>query len=203
VTVPDQQTRREGLLRAADAVVQREGAAASMASMAAEAGVTKPILYRHFGDKAGLYAALAARHTETLLEALTAALAETATPKERVRRTVDVYLSALEADPQVYSFLVQSEEAAPVRGQVRGFLRQLQEQLSRGISAELGLEPGDVRAPVWAAGIVGMVQSAGEWWLEVRATDPRAPSRADLSEQLTGLLWGAYGEASREPFREM
>src|SRR5438128_575544 len=143
MTVPDQLSRREGLLRAADAVVQREGAAASMASMAAEAGVTKPILYRHFGDKAGLYAALAARHTETLLEALTAALAETATPKERVRRTVDVYLAALEADPQVYSFLVQSEEAAPVRGQVRGFLRQLQEQLSRGIRAELGLDPAD------------------------------------------------------------
>ncbi|HUR03578.1 MAG TPA: TetR family transcriptional regulator [Nonomuraea sp.] len=191
------ESRREGLLRAADAVVQRDGAAASMAAMAAEAGVTKPILYRHFGDKAGLYAALAARHTETLMASLTAALAETATPKERVRRTVDVYLAALEADPQVYSFLVQSEEAAPVRGQVRGFLRQLQEQLSRGISAELGLPPGDVRAPVWAAGIVGMVQSAGDWWLEARSQDPQALSRVDLSNQLTELLWGAYGDAAR------
>jgi AcrR family transcriptional regulator len=192
------ESRREGLLRAADAVVQREGAAASMAAMAAEAGVTKPILYRHFGDKAGLYAALAARHTETLMASLTAALAETATPKERVRRTVDVYLAALEADPQVYSFLVQSEEAAPVRGQVRGFLRQLQEQLSRGISAELGLPSGDVRAPIWAAGIVGMVQSAGDWWLEARSRDPQAPTRVDLSTQLTELLWGAYGDAARE-----
>ncbi|MCU1587296.1 MAG: TetR family transcriptional regulator [Frankiales bacterium] len=191
------ESRREGLLRAADAVVQREGAAASMAAMAAEAGVTKPILYRHFGDKAGLYAALAARHTETLMASLTAALAETATPKERVRRTVDVYLAALEADPQVYSFLVQSEEAAPVRGQVRGFLRQLQEQLSRGISAELGLPTGDARAPIWAAGIVGMVQSAGDWWLEARSHDPLAPTRVDLSSQLTELLWGAYGDAAR------
>jgi AcrR family transcriptional regulator len=196
-------SRREGLLQAADAVVQREGAAASMAAMAAEAGVTKPILYRHFGDKAGLYAALATRHTETLMASLTAALAETATPKERVRRTVDVYLEALEAEPQVYSFLVQSEEAAPVRGQVRGFLRQLQEHLSRGISAELGLPPGDLRGPVWAAGIVGMVQSAGDWWLDARANDPQAPSRVELCEQLTELLWGAYGEAAREPVLKM
>ena len=81
---------------------------------------------------------------------------------------------------------------------MRGFLRQLQEQLSRGISAELGLPPGDLRAPVWAAGIVGMVQSAGDWWLEARSQDPHAPSRVDLSNQLTELLWGAYGDAARE-----
>lgn len=191
-------TTREGLLLAADAVVQREGAAASMAAMAAEAGVTKPILYRHFGDKAGLYAALAARHTETLLDALTSALAATATPRERVQRTVDVYLAALEADPQVYRFLVQSEEAAPVRGQVRGFLRQLQDQLARGIRHELGLLAGDARPAVWAAAIVGMVQSAGDWWLEARAGDPAAPTREELSRQLADLLWGAYGCAASE-----
>ena len=192
-------TTREGLLQAADAVVQRDGAAASMAAMAAEAGVTKPILYRHFGDKAGLYTALAARHTETLLASLTAALAQSATPQDRVRRTVDVYLAALEAEPQVYRFLVQSEEAAPVQGQVRGFLHELQEQLGRGIRAELGLATDDVRAAVWAAAIVGMVQSAGEWWLETRTTDAHAPTRDELGRQLADLLWGAYGAAARRP----
>jgi AcrR family transcriptional regulator len=184
---------REQLLHAADIVVQREGPAASMAAMAAEAGVTKPILYRHFGDKGGLYAALAERHIERLLASLTSALAQGATPQDRVRRTVDVYLEALEADPQVYRFLVQSEEAAPVRGQVRGFVRLLQEQLRQGICAELGLPPGDVRAAVWAAGIVGMVQAAGDWWLDTG----RALERDELSAQLTSLLWGAYGDAAR------
>jgi AcrR family transcriptional regulator len=188
--------RREGLLVAADTVVQRYGASASMAAMAAEAGVTKPILYRHFGDKSGLYAALAARHTERLLALLTEALAAGATPKERVHRTVDAYLSALEADPQVYRFLVQSEEAAPVQGQVRGFVRQLQEQLRRGIGAELGLPEGDSRAAVWAAGIVGMVQAAGDWWLEARLSGDSDLSRAELSAQVTELLWGAYGDAA-------
>ncbi|MBC7679270.1 MAG: TetR/AcrR family transcriptional regulator, partial [Pseudorhodobacter sp.] len=67
----DRDARREALLAAADAVVQRDGASASMASIAAEAGITKPILYRHFGDKGGLYAALTERHTDRLLEALT------------------------------------------------------------------------------------------------------------------------------------
>lgn len=180
--------RREALLAAADMVVQRDGARASMASIAAEAGITKPILYRHFGDKRGLYAALAARHTDRLLDVLMTALSAGGTPKDRANRTVDAYLSVLEEEPQVYRFLVQSEEAAPVHGQVRGFVRRLQEQLGHGIAAELGLPPGDVRAAVWAAGIVGMVQAAGDWWLESRAL-----SRAALSDQLTELLWGAYG----------
>ena len=62
------------LLEAADRVVLRDGPGASMNAIAAEAGITKPILYRHFGDKGGLYRALAVRHTDALLAALRAAL---------------------------------------------------------------------------------------------------------------------------------
>ena len=183
--------RREALLAAADQVVQRDGAAASMASIAAEAGITKPILYRHFGDKSGLYAALAERHTDRLLELLTEALRSEGTARQRVERTVDAYLATIETEPQVYRFLVQSVEAAPVQGQVRTFVRRLAEQLAAGIALELGLAPGDVRAGAWAAGIVGMVQAAGEWWLDT------APcSRGELTGQLTDLLWGAYGAAA-------
>lgn len=184
----ERESRRELLLAAADLVVQRDGASASMVAIAAEAGITKPILYRHFGDKSGLYAALADRHTERLLHALLAALSAGRSPRDRVHRTVDAYLQVLEQEPQVYRFLVQSVEAAPVHGQVRGFVRQLQDQLARGICQELELSAGDVRAAVWAAGIVGMVQAAGDWWLERGEL-----SRADLTDSLTDLLWGAYG----------
>ena len=190
----DRDARREALLAAAAAVVQREGANASMAAIATEAGITKPILYRHFGDKSGLYAALAERHTERLLGALNAALGAAGTPRERVHRTVDAYLQAIEDEPQTYRFLVQSVEAAPVQGQVRGFVRRLQEHLGKGIALELGLPADDVRAAVWAAGIIGMVQGAGDWWLETRAIP-----RTDLSAQLTDLLWGAYGVAAGGP----
>jgi AcrR family transcriptional regulator len=187
----DRDARRELLLAAADAVVQRDGASASMAAIAAEAGITKPILYRHFGDKGGLYAALAERHTDRLLDALVDALTGGGPARERVHRTIDTYLSVIEAEPQVYRFLVQSEEAAPVHGQVRGFVRRLQEVLSAGIAHELRLDPDDLRAPVWAAGIVGMVQAVGERWLETREGD-----RDALSTLLTDLLWGAYGAAA-------
>ncbi|MEV1243105.1 TetR/AcrR family transcriptional regulator [Nonomuraea sp. NPDC050022] len=62
--------RRKALLDAADRVILREGPEASMAAIAAEAGITKPILYRHFGDKSGLYEALADRHVRTVIAQL-------------------------------------------------------------------------------------------------------------------------------------
>jgi AcrR family transcriptional regulator len=185
--LPDRDARREALLAAADAVVQREGASASMAAIAAEAGITKPILYRHFGDKSGLYAALAERHTDRLLDALVDSLTGGGTPRQRVERTIDTYLATIEREPQVYRFLVESEEAAPARAPVRGFVLRLQELLAAGIAHELRADDADLRPVVWAAAIVGMVQSAGDRWLAEQAC-----SRADLVTLLTDLLWGAY-----------
>lgn len=177
---------RQDLLDAADRVVQRDGPAASMAAIAAEAGITKPVLYRHFGDKSGLYAALAARHTELLLADLRAALTARGTRRERVERTVDAYLSAIERQPQVYRFLVHSDEAAGAQSSVRSFTRRLAGLLAEGIAAETGGPP--LRAQVWAHGIVGMVQAAGDWWLDTS----QAPRRRMVAE-LSALLSGAYG----------
>ena len=179
--------RREALLDAADRIVQRDGPAASMATIAAEAGITKPILYRHFGDKDGLYAALTDRHTERLLAALQAALDQPGSRRDRVARTVDAYLAAIEAEPQVYRFLVHSDEAAGADSSVRSFTRRVSELLAEGIGAENSLDGSSVRAQTWAHGIVGMVQAAGDWWLEQRPCP-----RAELVEELVVLLAGGY-----------
>ena len=183
--------RREALLDAADRMVQRDGPAVSMDSIAAEAGITKPILYRHFGDKGGLYASLAERHTDRLLQVLQDALAVGGTTRERVERTVDAYLRTIESEPQVYRFLLHSVEAAEAHGQVQTFLRRFSDLLAQGIAAELGLPVGSIRAETWARGIVGMVQSAGDWWLLTGS-----PGRDAVVRELTDLLWGGYPEAA-------
>src|SRR3954468_24459288 len=88
--------KRAELLDAADRVVQRDGSAASMNVIAAEAGITKPILYRHFGDKGGLYRALADRHIEQLLARLRSALTTRGGLRARTRATVEAYLASVE-----------------------------------------------------------------------------------------------------------
>ena len=53
--------QRQRLLQAAQRAIHRDGPQVSMDDIAAEAGITKPIVYRHFGDRRGL--ALALRDT--------------------------------------------------------------------------------------------------------------------------------------------
>ena len=187
---PTMLERRAGLLEAADRVVQREGGAATMNVIAAEAGITKPILYRHFGDKSGLYRALAARHIEELLERLRAALVTRGGLEARTRATVDAYLTSIDERPQIYRFLVQraAVEEPDVRGDVEGFVRRFGDELAAGIRNEPSLSGVDeLRATVWAHGIAGMVQAAGDWWL-----DHPEVARSSVVEELTALLVAGF-----------
>ncbi|UYQ60815.1 TetR/AcrR family transcriptional regulator [Streptomyces peucetius] len=185
--------RRRELLEAADRVVLRDGPQASMNAIAAEAGITKPILYRHFGDKGGLYRALAKRHTDALLRALQVAVDADVDRRERVAGTLDTYLAAIEARPQVYRFLMHpaedsqpSEAGFDVGRHSAPLLRRLGEELGKVIAERVDLGPsGDLVARVWGHGIVGMMHAAGDWWLGERPC-----SRAELVESLTDLLCG-------------
>jgi AcrR family transcriptional regulator len=182
--------RRESLLEAADRVVQRDGPDASMNVIAAEAGITKPILYRHFGDKGGLYRALAARHIDDLLGRLRAALVTRGGLETRTRATLDAYFASIEEQPQVYRFLVRraAVEEPGVRGEVEGFVRRFGEELATGIRSEPALGVVDpLRAQVWAHGIAGMVQATGDWWLD----HPDVPRRVVVDE-LTALLVAGF-----------
>lgn len=158
-----------------------------MSAVAVEAGITKPILYRHFRDKDGLTLALAERHTGRLWDLLGEALRAARTPRERVLATVDTYLSAIEEAPGLYRFLTRDV----ANGHVRGFTEALAAHLAVGIATELGVDVG-VRERVWAAAMVGAVQTSGDRWMLHRDCP-----RTQLGEHLTALLWGAYGAAPR------
>ncbi|WP_326696324.1 TetR/AcrR family transcriptional regulator [Streptomyces sp. NBC_01754] len=197
------ESRRRELLEAADRVVLRDGPQASMNAIAAEAGITKPILYRHFGDKGGLYRALAQRHTDALLSALRAALDAPANRRERVEATLDTYLAAIEARPQVYRFLMHPSEDAASAAE-RGFdvgrhsaplLRRLGEELGKVIAERVDPGPdSEQTARIWGHGIVGMMHAAGDWWL-----GDRPCSREQLVHSLADLLWGRLAEVGDLP----
>src|SRR5215469_15466783 len=55
---PRWETQRRALIAAAQSAIRKKGPAVSMDDIAAEARAAKPILYRHFGDRAGLARAL-------------------------------------------------------------------------------------------------------------------------------------------------
>jgi AcrR family transcriptional regulator len=187
--------RRTELLDAADRVIRRRGPDASMDDFASEAGITKPILYRHFGDKGGLYQALAERYTRTLMAELRATMERVTQPRERIAATIDTYLSFVEREEEAYRFLVhramleRPEAQTTVADFVRGVAGEVAVSMRAGL-LELDLDPEG--AEPWAHGIVGMVQLAGDWWM----TDRSMP-RERVVEYLTSLLWGGFLEMAR------
>ena len=187
VAGPTSAERRQ-LLDAAARVIRERGSDVSMAAIAAEAGITKPILYRHFGDKGGLYRALAERQTDELLEGIRAALGGPGTVRARTQATIDAYLAAIERRPAVYRFVVDraAAEEPAVAGNVATFQQRLADDLATVLRTDLELSPERARA--WAHAIVGMVRSAGDWWL-----DGRTISRSRLVQELVDLLFDGLG----------
>ena len=204
--VSRREARREELLDAADRAIRKEGPAVSMDEIAAEAGVTKPILYRHFGDKAGLSHALGERYLDLLLGHLRDALARETDPAGRISATIDAYLAFAEREPQIYRFVIQetiaelAEKLAERRqgsAATSSFLRRIAEEITgilREEAARFGVDAG--YAEEWAHGIVGMVYLAGDWWLERRHMP-----RARLVQSLTTLLVGGVGSMAAPPAR--
>ncbi|WP_229758474.1 TetR family transcriptional regulator [Peterkaempfera bronchialis] len=189
--------RREQLLDAADRVIRRDGPGASMNAIAAEAGITKPILYRHFADKHGLYQALAERHMAGLLASVRAALALPLERRDLVEAVLDTYLAAIEARPQVYRFLTHPEagDGLGPGGPLAPALQRIADEIADAVrlQVDLGAEAG-LLSETWGRGITGMVLATGDWWLEQRPC-----SREEMVRALADLLWGRLAAAGSRP----
>ncbi len=182
--------RRQQLLEVADEVIRRDGPSASINQIAIEAGIAKPVLYRHFGDKGGLYQALAERYVRELMDALRKALERESQPHERLATTIDTYLRFVEENPEVYRFLMHRApgEQPEAQATVADFIRQVANEVAIVLGDVLksaGLDSGG--ALPWAYGLVGMVELAGDWWLRNRAM-----SRTRLTAYLTDLVWKGF-----------
>jgi AcrR family transcriptional regulator len=185
--------RREELLDAAERAIRRIGPQASMEELAAEAGITKPILYSHFGDRAGLADALGTRTADMLILALGESLkkaAESGNPKDMVTSAFEAFCSFIESEPSIYRFLVRTslDEPNPVSARlVTQIASRISAQLGHGMRLA-GVDSGP--AEPWGFAIVGMGFVAAEWWLERRTM-----SKTDLTEYLSRLVWGGLAGA--------
>jgi AcrR family transcriptional regulator len=190
----DQLARRAALLDAADRVITATGPAATMTEIAAEAGITKPILYRHFKDKAHLYRSLADRYVSYVVEDLRAGRSMPGAPRDRAREVIDTYLRFVEANPQIYRFLMQCPDhvsGAPTV--VSAFLRRIGNEIGDLLRAEFGLAGEDVRvAKAWGQAVAGMLSVASDWWLVEQAMP-----REQFVDRLVALLWDGLHSTSQ------
>jgi AcrR family transcriptional regulator len=193
--------RRQELVDATIAAVGRHGAGVGMEEIAAEAGTSKTVVYRHFADRAELYVAVCNRVASQLLPKLRGAVESSSHPREMVAAAIDAYLEFLEADPELYRFVVHQQTLdRPADGDPVDTLSDLVgEQASAAIAVALQQAGGDPAAAApWGHGVVGLVRSAADWWL--RADRPML--RGELAAHLTDLAWAGLAGVVTTPKKE-
>ncbi|AGL17636.1 TetR family transcriptional regulator [Actinoplanes sp. N902-109] len=179
--------RREDLVDAVIAAIRELGPEPGIDAVAAHAGVSKPVLYRYFEDKSGLWEAVSRRAAEDLVAAVVPAVAAVREERQVVTAAVDAYLAFIEGDPQLYRFVVHQRGMAREHDVVADAVDTVASGLARILGDRLralGLDAGP--ALPWAYGIVGYVQTVGDWWLRHR----QPISREALTDYLTTFLWG-------------
>jgi hypothetical protein len=97
--------RRNEFVQAALRVLARTGPELSMDAVATEAGVTKPVLYRYFNDKAALVDALGEAGSGFLLDRLLPAMQSGAPPVQRICDAIGAYFAVIDEHPNLYWLL--------------------------------------------------------------------------------------------------
>ena len=183
--------RRAEMVEAAVRAIDRHGPDAGVAEIAAEAGISKTVLYRYFEDKDELHAAVGQWGAAEVLDRLMPPLRDTGIPvRERVVRAVDGYLGALEEHPQVFLLLVRHRGADPLKHGKAAISAALARVLGDTLRA---LDVDAAGAEPWAEGVVGMGLATGEWWLERRTM-----SRAAVASYLGAFIWHALEGAAAD-----
>lgn len=159
-----------------------------MNDVAAAAKVSKPVLYRHFADQRQLYHAVGRYAADWLVAWLAQHLEPESEPSRVIATVVDAYLGAVETEPVLYRFVIRhafaDDSAADAVEGYRDIVVRQVDELLRARLKRAGVD--EAACHTWAQGVVGMVQSVGEWWLE----HPDEATRAELTTRLTTLLWG-------------
>jgi AcrR family transcriptional regulator len=135
------EARREQLLDATKALVADDGFhAVSIEAVARRAGITRPIVYRHFDDLGALLEALVERETVRVLAQLREFVPRElgGDPRHDLLASLGGYLRAVESDPVTWRLMLVPPEGAP------GLLG---ERIAAGRAAVIGHLAGAVASP--------------------------------------------------------
>lgn len=196
--------RRRQLVEAALKAIRKHGAGVGMDEIAAQAGTSKTVLYRHLGDKAGLYGAVVSAVDENVLADLHAAQERGADLLSRIEAMAHSYLSLVERDPEIYRFVMTRPLEAPEGSQsdpVHRITGVISEQITTALHTHLvdagRAEEADLLAPAWGHGIVGMVRSAADHWLAAEVSAPDQLSVDDVTHAVMELIRPALQREDR------
>ncbi len=188
--------RREQLLDVGRALFAERGYdGTSIEEISARAGVSKPVVYEHFGGKEGLYAVVVDREMELLLDRITTALASDAHPRVILERAALALLDYIETSTDGFRILVRDSPVAHSTGGFASLISDAASQVEHLLAAQFKARGFATKhAPMYAQMLVGMVALTGQWWLEVRS-----PKKAEVAAHLVNLAWNGLSGLEHNP----
>ena len=188
--------RRDQLLDVAENLfVTRGYSATSMEDVARGAGVTRPVPYRHFGTKEGVYLAVLERARREYEAVMVEAIDPELPAREQLVRVGDAFYSMLEDSPGRWKLLFASSAVLPVEFEERLAAQRFETiEMIRGLLTRLArpdVPPARITAAAHA--MSGVAERLGHWWL----ADPSL-TRDELVEHYADFLWGGLGGYARD-----
>lgn len=178
--------RRDQLVGVAKAVFAELGYdGATVEEIAARAGVSKPVLYEHFGGKEGIYAVVVDRESTRLLDKITSYIHGEAGGRQMVHASAMAFLHYIEEDPDGFRVLTRDSPSSLGTGGIGGLLADIAakaEGVLQDFFVRSGLDPDS--AIIYAGGLVGMVAHVGAWWAPVQQ-----PDAATVAAHITALAY--------------
>ncbi len=183
--------RRRDLVEASLRAIRRHGAGVGMDEIAAQAGTSKTVIYRHFGDRAGLWSAVVDSVHDYLLSNLEVPLSlNRLEPTALVTGLADAYLAVVERDLEIYRFVVNRPSGeASVNDPVASFTSRIGALLGSLLHTRLGaagLDPA--MADSWGHGIAGCIWAVADAWLASGMERDRAAIVGDIAALVTPTL---------------
>lgn len=189
--------RREQLLQIArELFAQRGFEGTSVEEIAARAGVSKPVVYEHFGGKEGAYAVVVDREVRTLHEAIRSALT---TPHAGARELLELgalaLLNYIDSCPDGFRILSRDSQLGNPAGSFASILSDIAVQVEDLLEVEFARLGHDPKfAGLYAQALVGLVAQTGQQWLE-----NREPDRLVVARHLINLAWNGMAHLKPDP----
>src|SRR6201996_5163560 len=175
------QERRQQLLDIGRRLFAERGfEGTSIEEIAAQAGVSKPVVYEHFGGKEGLYAVVVDREVERLTTAATGLL-RTPYTQPKFEAAAASLLRYIEENADGFRILVRDSSPGPGSGTYGTLLADIAGQVEYIMADFLASRGRDPKlAPMYSQMMVGMVAFTGQWWLDARKPDLEEPGLEEV-----------------------
>jgi len=163
----------------------------SVEEIAAHAGVSKPVVYEHFGGKEGLYAVVVDREVTTLHESIKSALATpNAGPRTLIERGTLALLDYIDDHADGFRIISRDSAVPSAEAPFATILSDIAARVEDQLAGEFAKRDRDPdTAPLYAQMLVGLVALAGQWWVDNRG-EHGLPKPA-VAAHLVNLMW--YG----------